>query len=141
MHLHDCVDLDQKSFSGLWTKSQWEKELTDPKRICLGIIDSETKKLLGLCCAWKVIDELYITFIAVYPMYKRKGLGKLLLLQLIKRSKLLQTNHIHLEVKNNNEPAIALYKSMGFKIIGIRSNFYRDGSDALTLTKEINYKS
>ena len=67
----------------------------------------------------------------------RRGLGKFLISEIIKRSKSLQTNHIYLEVKNNNEPAKALYKSMGFIPIGIRSNFYKDGSDALTLTKEI----
>ena len=137
MHLQECVDLDKKSFEGLWTKSQWEKELTDPKRICLGIIESKSKKLLGLCSACLVIDELHITFIAVYPMHQRKGLGKILISEIIKRSKSLQTNHIYLEVKNNNEPAKALYKSMGFIPIGIRSNLYKDGSDALTLTKEI----
>ena len=141
MHLNDCIDLDQKSLNGLWTKSQWERELTDPKRICLGIIEFETKKLLGLCSAWLVIDELHITFIAVHPIHQRKGLGKFLLSDLIKRSKSLQTNHIHLEVKDNNEPAKAFYKSMGFKTVGNRSNFYKDGSDALILNKETNNKS
>ena len=141
MHLDDCVDLDQKSLNGLWSKSQWKKELTDSKRICLGIIDSETKNLLGLCSAWLVMDELHITFLAVYPTHHRKGLGKFLLSHFIKRSKLSQINNIYLEVKNNNEPAKALYKSMGFKSIGIRPNFYKDGSDAITLTKEINNKS
>ena len=141
MHLHDCVDLDQKTLKGLWSKSQWKKELTDPKRICLGIINSETERLLGVCCAWTVFDELNITFIAVYPIHQRKGLGKFLLSKLIKQSKSLQINNIHLEVNNNNEPAKALYLSMGFKPTGFRPNFYKDGSDALTLTKEINHKS
>ena len=140
MHLNACMDLDQKSLKGLWTKSQWEKELTDPKRICLGIIELETKKLLGICSAWLVIDELQITFIAVHPMHQRKGLGRFLLSDLIKRSELLQTNHIHLEVKENNEPAKAFYKSMGFKTVGNRTNFYKDGSDALVLNKETNNK-
>ena len=138
MHLNDCIDLDQKSLNGLWTKSQWRKELTDPKRICLGIIELETKKLLGICSAWLVIDELHITFIAVHPKYQRKGLGRFLLTDLIKRSKSLQTNHIYLEVKNNNEAAKAFYKSMGFKTVGNRFNFYKDGSDALLLYKESN---
>ncbi len=140
MDLSDCVDLDQKSLNGLWSKSQWEKELTDSKTICLGIIKSKTKKLLGLCSAWFVIDELHITFIAVDPRHQRKGLGKLLLSDLIKRSKSLQTNHIHLEVKSNNDPAKALYKSMGFKTVGNRSNFYKDGNDALLLYKKANNK-
>ena len=141
MHLNDCVNLDKKSLNGLWSKSQWERELTDPKRICLGIIELETKKLLGLCSAWLVIDELHITFIAVHPIHQRKGLGKFLLLNLIKRSKLLQASQIHLEVKENNEPAKAFYKSMGFKTVGERANFYKDGSNALILNKETNNKS
>ena len=141
MHLYDCVDLDQKSFKGLWSKSQWRKELTDPKRVCLGIIEWETKKLLGVCSAWSVMDELHLTFMAVFPTYQRRGLGKFLLSELIKRSKSLQINHIHLEVKNNNEPAKALYMSMGFKSTGIRPNFYKDGSDALLLIKDIKNKS
>ena len=141
MHLNECVDLDQKSLNGLWSKPQWERELNDPKRICLGIIELETKKLLGLCSSWIVMDELHITFIAVHPMHQRKGLGKLLLSDLIKCSKSFQTNRIHLEVKNNNEPAKAFYKSMGFKTIGNRSNFYKDGCDALILSKETPNKS
>ncbi|WP_413678209.1 ribosomal protein S18-alanine N-acetyltransferase [Prochlorococcus sp. MIT 0916] len=140
MNLNDCLDLDQKSLNGLWTRSQWEKELTDPKRICLGIIELETKKLLGLCSAWLVVDELHITFIAVHPIHQRKGLGKFLLKDLIRRSKALKTNQIFLEVKNNNDPAKAFYKAMGFKTIGNRSNFYKDGSDALILNKETSNK-
>ena len=141
IHLNACIDLDKKSLKGLWTKSQWEVELSDPKRICLGIIESETKKLLGFCCSWLVVDELYITSIAVHPRHQRKGLGKFLLSDLIKRSRSLRTNHIHLEVKHTNEPAKAFYKSMGFKIIGNRSNFYKDGSDAIIFTKQLNKKS
>ena len=141
MHLNDCLDLDQKSLNGLWTKSHWERELTDPKRICLGALELGTKKLLGLCTAWLVIDELHITFIAVLPTHQRKGLGKFLLSDLIKRSKSLQISRIHLEVKDINEPAKAFYKSMGFKTVGKRANFYKDGSDALLLKKETHNKS
>ncbi len=140
-HLNECVDFDQKTINGLWSKSQWERELTDTKRICLGMMELETKNLLGLCSAWLLIDELYITFIAVHPIHKRKGLGRFLLSDLLKRSKSLQINHIHLEVKNNNEPAKAFYKSMGFKTLGNRTNFYKDGSDALLLKKTLtNHK-
>ena len=141
MHLNSCMDLDQKSLGGLWTKSQWERELTDPKRICLGIIEQETKRLLGLCSAWLVVDELHITSIAVDPKHHRKGLGKYLMSNLIKRSESLGMNHVHLEVRDTNEPAKAFYKSMGFKMVGSRSNFYKDGRDALLLEKETIIKS
>ena len=140
LHLNDCVDLDQKTLKGLWTRSQWESELTDPKRICTGVIDLENKKLLGLYTAWLVADELQITSLAVDPIHQRKGLGKFLLSDLIKRSSLLQTNRIYLEVKDTNEPAKAFYKAMGFIIVGNRFNFYNDGSDALIFTKQLNKK-
>ena len=137
-YLKACINLDQKSLKGLWTKSQWEKELTDPKRICIGVIEFETKKLLGLCSAWLLIEELHITCIAVHPRHQRKGLGKLLISDLIKRSNSLITNQIYLEVKATNEPAKSFYKSMGFIIVGNRPNFYKDGSDALIFTKQLN---
>ena len=140
-HLNSCLKLDELSLKGIWTKSQWEKELTDPKRICIGVIEIETQKLLGLCSAWLVIDELHITCIAVDPIHQRKGLGKFLISDLIKRSNSLITNQIYLEVKATNEPAKAFYKSMGFKRVGNRSNFYKDGSDALIFNKETNNTS
>ena len=139
--LNACIGLDQKSLKGLWTKSQWERELTDSKRICIGVIELETNKLLALCSAWLVIDELHITSIAVIPIHQRKGLGKVLISDLIRRTASLGTTHIHLEVKETNESAKAFYKSMGFNIEGNRSNFYKDGSDAIVFSKELNKKS
>ncbi len=138
MHLSSCLELDRKSLKGLWTVSQWERELTDPKRICIGVIDLETNKILGLCSAWLVIDELHITSIAVHPTHQRKGLGELLISDLIKRSESIQSNQMRLEVKDTNEPAKAFYKSMGFKTEGNRSNFYKDGSNAIIFTKQLN---
>ena len=141
LDLNSCLDLDQESFQGLWTKSQWEKELSDPKRICIGIVELQSKKLLGLCSAWLIIDELHLTYIAVHPLHQRKGLGKFLISDLIKRSKSLRTNQIYLEVKDTNEPAKAFYKAMDFKTIGNRPNFYKDGSNAIILKKTIKQKS
>tara|TARA_B100000965_G_C19089703_1_gene540020 strand:- start:18 stop:473 length:456 start_codon:yes stop_codon:yes gene_type:complete len=137
-HLNACITLDKNSLKGLWTKSQWERELTDTKRICLGVIELETKTLLGLCSAWLAIDELHITSIAVNPKHQREGIGRLLISDLIKRSKPLGAKNIYLEVKQTNQAAKAFYKSIGFKIIGNRSNFYKDGSDALILNKQLN---
>ena len=138
VHINDCLELDYESLKGLWTKTQWERELTDSKRICLGIINKKSKKIIGVCCSWLVLDELHLTLIAVHPNYQRKGLGKFLLSDLIKRSKYLRITQIHLEVRETNEPAKALYKSMGFKTTANRSNFYQDGTSALLLTKETN---
>ena len=141
LHLNSCFYLDQKALKGLWTKSQWEKELTDPKRICIGVTDLDNEELLGLCSAWLVLNELHITAIAIDPVHQRKGLGKFLISELIKRSKSLNVDLIHLEVKNNNKQAKAFYKCLDFKIVVNRPNFYKDGSDAIIFNKQLNKKS
>lgn len=80
-HLGLCIELDQNTFKGLWTKSQWEKEIRDPKRICLGAFES--KKLLALCSGWFILNELHITVLVVNPLHIRKGLGTLILSSII----------------------------------------------------------
>tara|TARA_B100000700_G_C14292369_1_gene511052 strand:+ start:70 stop:525 length:456 start_codon:yes stop_codon:yes gene_type:complete len=141
LNLDECLILDRKTFQGLWTKSQWERELSDPNRICLGALEVNTPDLIGFCSAWLVLEEMQITSIAVDPLHQRKGIGKYILSNLIKKSKSLEINRILLEVKDKNEPAKALYKSIGFKLIGNRSNFYKDGSNALIFIKDLTLKS
>jgi ribosomal protein S18 acetylase RimI-like enzyme len=43
-----------------------------------------------------------------------------------------------LEVSAGNEPAIALYEQAGFAEIDRRRRYYRDGSDALVLARELD---
>ncbi len=135
--LDACIKLDRDSLDCLWTSSQWERELTDSKRICLGAAEYETQQLLGLCTAWIILDELHITSLAVDPQHQRKGIGKFMLAKLIKHAKSLKTKQIRLEVKDINMPAKAFYNSMGFERIGYRSNFYKDGTDAVVYKKKL----
>ena len=74
----------------------------------------------------------------VHPSHQKRGIGKLLIFELIKRSRPLRTNQIYLEVKDTNESGIAFYKRLGFKLVSNRSNLYEDGSDALIFTKQLN---
>ena len=99
-HLGRCLELDQNTFNGLWRKSQWEREIRDPKRISLGAFDSA--KLLGLCSGWFILDELHITILIVDPLNLRKGIGTLILSNIINRAKILGINKIILEVKETN---------------------------------------
>tara|TARA_B100000700_G_scaffold137441_1_gene153399 strand:- start:141 stop:596 length:456 start_codon:yes stop_codon:yes gene_type:complete len=140
-HTDACIELDQKSLKGLWTRSQWEKELSDPMRVCFGVSDHGNNSLIGICSSWLAFDELHLTSIAVHPFYQRRGIAKFILSELIRHSESKKIKLIHLEVKEKNVPAKALYKSMGFKVKRKRSNFYKDGSNALVFVKELIYES
>jgi ribosomal-protein-alanine N-acetyltransferase len=55
-----------------------------------------------------------------------------MLTDIVKETLLKKFKFIFLEAKKSNMPALNLYKSFGFKKIGLRKNYYRD-EDAVVL--------
>ena len=95
-------------------------------------------KILGFYIASHVIDEVEIFTIAVDKDYQNKGIGSKLLDHLIDRSKVNDIKKIWLEVSTKNQAGISLYKKYGFKIMGLRKNYYQKlGEDAYNMLKEL----
>ena len=73
---------------------------------------------------------------AVFPQFRKTGIGKLLLERVFALAKDIGLSFISLEVRESNTPAISLYSKKGFKTEGKRRNFYRDPiEDAIIMTK------
>ena len=117
-HINACIELDNVVLNGLWNKEQWQKELSDSRRLCIGGIDSS--RLLAIACGWLIVDEVHLTVIAVHPEYRRKGIGRSLLLTLFEKARSKGAVKATLEVSSENIAAKALYKSLGFEITGSR---------------------
>lgn len=49
--------------------------------------------------------------------------------------------HLRLEVRRDNEPAIALYRKLGYRLFGTIPNYYEDDQEALRFEKRIRYYS
>ena len=82
-----------------------------------------------------VLDEGYITNVAVSPDCRRQGIGRALIAELAERAKRAGLAFVTLEVRASNTPAIALYEGAGFKPVGVRKNFYTAPSeDAVLMT-------
>lgn len=128
-HHQACLDLDRRSLGGLWTSTQWSRELEDPQRPGLGIWRGE--HLLAMACGWVILDELHITLIAVDPEQRRRGLGRQILQGLLKQSRGMGAAQATLEVSAANSAALGLYQSMGFETVGIRRGYYCNGEDGL----------
>lgn len=124
-----CHQLDQAALGGLWSLAQWQRELSEPGRICLGHVEQHS--LIALACGWLVVDELHITAVAVAPERRRRGHGRQLLVALMEHSRAAGARHATLEVASHNRAAVSLYQDCGFQIAGCRRNYYSDGSDAL----------
>ena len=134
--LNSCLELDGIALKGLWSKDQWEKELSDSRRLCLGIFDSS--KLIALGCGWIIVDELHLTAVAVHPKHRRLGLAQLILSNLFIKALNRGCDRVTLEVKSDDDAALGLYKSCGFKTAGYRRNYYKIGTDAFIQWRSLN---
>ena len=84
--------------------------------------------------AWSVADELQLLDMASHPDHRRKGHARALLSELLRYAQREHKRLLLLEVRQSNEPAIRLYRSLGFETTGVRRGYYSDtGEDALEM--------
>ncbi|MDR0314845.1 MAG: ribosomal protein S18-alanine N-acetyltransferase, partial [Oscillospiraceae bacterium] len=97
------------------------------------------EKVLGYIGMRFVLDECYITNIAVTLRHRREGIGKKLVIQACKEAKGREAVFITLEVRPSNEAALRLYEECGFLKEGMRTNFYTSpDEDGIIMTKRFN---
>lgn len=90
-------------------------------------IVAETEgRILGFAMYRVVAGEGELLNLAVDPSARRTGVGRSLLEAMMQRAEIW-----HLEVRESNVAAIALYDSLGYKKVGRRSGYYVDGEAAL----------
>ena len=132
-----CYELDLNTLS-LWSKHQWAKELKKEGIRVFGLLISNF--VIGICVFHVVLDEAQINFFAVNPKYRKKGYGTYLMNYLIKECEKLNINKLFLEVSHTNFTAEKFYSRFDFSTVGIRKNYYKDGSHALLKEKKITTK-
>ena len=129
-----CYELDSSTIS-LWTKNQWENEFKKEGILIFGILFSNL--LIGICVFQVVLDEAQINYFVIKKKFRKKGFGSHLMSFLIKRCKQLNLNKLLLEVSQNNSTAEKFYSQFKFSTVGIRKNYYKDGSNALLKEKKL----
>lgn len=134
--IDDILAIERVSFSYPWTKSMFINELKNPYSHA-HLIRTHLNQVIGYIVFWVIMDEGHILNIAIHPEYRNKGYGSLLLKfsldYLYKNSGKVMT----LEVRRSNIQAIALYKKFGFRVVGIRKNYYiSNREDAFVMEKE-----
>lgn len=78
----------------------------------------------------------HIVSIAVLKEYRRKGIGLKLMVESMSAMKdVYNAKEVYLEVRVSNEPAINLYRKLGFQIIKRLPGYYSDGEDAYLMAR------
>ena len=126
--------MEEENFTDNWSKNSVDAYI---KKECVATLKFR-ETLIGYSIFMMAADEGEILRIAVDKKYRRAGLGKKLLSEVICQMKKNGCAEIFLEVRSSNVSAIALYKSIGFEEIGIRKGYYRDnGEDAILFKLQI----
>jgi ribosomal protein S18 acetylase RimI-like enzyme len=107
--------------------------LADPSKVMIKkyLKDGETyiavfgKQIIGAYVLVKISSNSYeLKNIAVALEYQGQGLGKLLVLDSIKKAKQLRAKKIEVGTGNSSLSQLGLYQKCGFRISGIKKDFF-----------------
>ena len=129
-----CYELDSNTIS-LWTKKQWSNEFKREGVKIFGLLISNF--VVGICAYQIVHDEAQINYFVVNQEFRKRGYGSFLMSYLIELCEKLDINKILLEVSQENNAAQKFYDRFNFFTVGIRRNYYKDGSNALLKEKQL----
>lgn len=134
--LEQVARLEQDAYVGgvhdTWSRAAFEEELAQPGRTWW--VAHDMGAVIGFAGAVLAGDALDVLDVAVNPQKRRQGIARALLRRVAYDGHVLGAQRMMLEVAQNNEPAQALYASLGFEQVGLRKNYYGAGNHALIMS-------
>ena len=120
--IESVYTLSTQCFSEPWSLESIKQELSNT--VASYFVAEKGKAIMGYAGLWHVLDEGEVINIAVASEERRRGVGQALLEKLLEEAKVYSLSILHLEVRQSNQAAIALYEKFGFKSIAIRKGYY-----------------
>ena len=137
-HLDEVAELERICFSTPWSRNMLAEELDNALSAFLVALD-DADRVVGYAGLQVVLDESYITNVAVRPECRKQGIAGKLLQVFLDFAQGNRLSFLTLEVRASNYDAIALYGSRGFRSVGRRKNYYEHPKeDAIIMTKEFS---
>ena len=135
-HVTQVAELEKLCFgSAAWSEKSIASELTN--ELALWLVAEGDGAVVGYVGSQTVLPETDMMNVAVTPERRREGIAEVLVDSLVVELKRLGSECLTLEVRASNAPAVALYKKLGFREVGLRKNYYRNPKeDALIMRKE-----
>ncbi len=135
-HIPAVHAIESASFPTPWPPYAFRGEL-ESNRMAHYLVVRAADRVIAYAGLWLMVDEAHITTFAVLPAYRRRGIGGLLLSDLVELAADLGATVVTLEVRLSNAAARRLYQRFGFRPVGLRPRYYSDnGEDALIMTTE-----
>ena len=131
--LDAVVELEAMSFPVPWKREFFAQEFDAIGRYNI-VATTEGGDLVGYVFAMHFLDEMHVNKIAIAPSWRRKGAAVLLMEECFSFARLNHVSSVSLEVRESNEAARALYRSLVFEESYTRPRYYPDGESAIVMT-------
>lgn len=128
-------------FASQWRREDYIQLAGDPLgTILVAEHDSgSSSAVAGFAAFHRVMDEAELRNMAVDPAQHRRGIARAMLTAGIRTLQESGVRQLFLEVRASNQPALALYASMGFQLLSRRHDYYHDPvEDALVMACDIS---
>lgn len=123
-NFEEIEKIEKEAFNEPWSKEVYMKLIEKDNVFVYGAKVED--KLVAFILLMDMIDVVEIIRLAVKKEYRRQGIGEEILREFISNS----DKDIFLEVRISNEKAIKLYEKIGFKLLNIRKNYYKDTNES-----------
>ena len=131
--------IERQCFPDPWSEQMLQDHLDNQCAAAL-VARGEDGTVLGYGGLLVVLDEGYITNIAVRPEYRRQGIAADILKVFENFARGNRLAFLTLEVRASNTAARALYEKLGYVQAGARRNYYEHPrEDAIIMTLEFSY--
>ena len=128
-HLPALAELEKQCFHAPWSEKMMREDLGGG----IFLVAEQDVEVQGYVGCQTVLDEGYITNVAVSPDFRRQGIARALIAELTAKAGENKLAFVTLEVRESNAPAIALYAGAGFAPVGKRKNFYSNPTENAVL--------
>ena len=130
-------EVEKNCFEDYWSKDSFKKELSN--NLAKYLVAKIDNKVVGYVGIWFVVDEGHITNVAVHSDYRGKKIGDKLVKEMVELCKENNIVAMTLEVRASNTVAQNLYRKYGFKMGGLRKEYYSDNKeDAIIMWIQLN---
>ena len=136
-HINKIFESDD-AFTNYWRKPSFSTYCSKESLSLSFVATLEDDTVIGYVMAIYIVDFVQIDFIVVESDYRCRGIAKMLMNRVVNCSVKEKALSIQLEVSARNKSAINLYSRFNFLKSGLRKSYYKDGSDALLLTRGVN---
>ncbi|HEU4385119.1 MAG TPA: ribosomal protein S18-alanine N-acetyltransferase [Anaeromyxobacteraceae bacterium] len=136
--LERVVEIQRTAFAHPWSRELLAREMGHDWSSVLLAVEAATggEAVLGVVVFWLVHDEVHVLNVAVAPEARRRGVARALMHEAERRGVQRGARIATLEVRRSNQAALELYRSLGYREVGVRPRYYaEEGEDAIIMER------